>query len=123
MKRDWQLLGEIFTHIENDDLESFIDNDNERSDLILRHLELLIDADFVRGVEVRRSNNRIIGYSSDDPRITLQGYDFAEIVADKKLCKKVISAIEKAGYLVSFETLKAFAPKIVMQIASSVTGL
>lgn len=43
MTRNWQLLGDIFTHIEKEDLTTFLDDDSTAYSCAdkLRHLELL----------------------------------------------------------------------------------
>ena len=126
MKRDWNLLGEIFNHIEDENLEDFIDHFEDKTDpllgneRLLKHVELLVDAGFVLGVEVIRANGKITGYGTDEPRITLEGYDFADIVQDKKLLSRTIKTIEKAGFLVTMETLKAYAPKVLQLAVTSV---
>lgn len=125
MKRDWNMLGEIFNHIEDENLEDFIDHFEDKTDpllgneRLLKHIELLIDAGFVLGVEVIRANGKITGYGTDEPRITLEGYDFADIVQDKKLLSRTIKTIEKAGFLVTMETLKAYAPKVLQLAVTS----
>jgi hypothetical protein len=125
MKRDWNLLGEIFNHIEDENLEDFIDHFEDKTDpllgneRLLKHVELLVDAGFVLGVEVIRANGKITGYGTDEPRITLEGYDFADIVQDKKLLSRTIKTIEKAGFLVTMETLKAYAPKVLQLAVTS----
>ena len=125
MKRDWELLGRIFTEIENDNFDSYFDALEHKGQVrVLRHMELLIDAGFIIGMEIRYSNNGEPGYISENGsvRITLNGYDFAERVQDKKLLYKTISMIEKAGLIVSMETLKQFTPIAVKAIVKAVGG-
>ncbi len=122
MKRDWELLGKIFQHIEDETIEDFINDNNlseETRHTILRHIELLADADYIRGIEVVRGSIGL-NYRADEPRITLQGYDFADVVLDQKLLKKVQNAIVKAGYLVTWETIKAFAPTVLKEVAKTI---
>ena len=60
----------------------------------------------------------MISYGCNRPRITLQGYDFAEVVMDQKLLNKTINIIKKAGLMVGFETLKSYAPIALKSIVA-----
>ena len=101
MKRDWELMGRIFTTIENDNLRELIEQTNEptgdeqdddyaktgqlkRYVLLMRHLEMLNDAGYIKGVELRFSIDGFISFCLNNPRITLQGYDYADIVKDRQ---------------------------------------
>lgn len=116
MKRDWHLMGDIFNAIEDDRLELLISkyeaNQNKYS-ILMQHLEMLIDADYIKGVTISLSVDGLYSWGTDVPRITLKGYDFADIVKDKFLLNKTIKAIKDAGYMVTWETLKEFAPMIL----------
>ena len=125
MKRDWELMGRIFTAIENDNLRELIEQTNEptgegqlqRYVLLMRHLEMLTDAGYIKGVELRFSIDGFISFCLNNPRITLQGYDYADIVKDRFLLHQTINAIGKAGLMVSCETLKQFAPVFIKKAA------
>ena len=134
MKRDWELMGRIFTAIENDNLRELIEQTNEptgdeqdddyaktgqlkRYVLLMRHLEMLNDAGYIKGVELRFSIDVFISFGLNNPRITLQGYDYADIVKDRSLLHQTINAIGKAGLMVSWETLKQFAPVLIKKAA------
>lgn len=134
MKRDWELMGRIFTAIENDNLRELIEQTNEptgdeqdddyakigqlkRYVLLMRHLEMLNDAGYIKGVELRFSIDGFISFGLNNPRITLQGYDYADIVKDRSLLHQTINAIGKAGLMVSWETLKQFAPVLIKKAA------
>lgn len=130
MKRDWELMGRIFTAIENEQLGDFLEqviHDNpppddsswkqsEQVKTVFKHLEMLIDAGYVKGVVLRTSDDVYL-YGLQNPRITLQGYDYADIVEDHALLKQTINAIGKAGLMVSWETLKQFAPVLIKKAA------
>lgn len=130
MKRDWELMGRIFTAIENEQLGDFLEqviHDNPAPDdsswkqseqvkTVFKHLEMLIDAGYVKGVVLRTSDDVYL-YGLQNPRITLQGYDYADIVEDHALLKQTINAIGKAGLMVSWETLKQFAPVLIKKAA------
>ena len=120
MKRDWFLLGEILTKIEDDKFEQYFDSLNsERQDIVMRHVELLVDGKYVKGISIRRSSSGelMYGYEAGGIRITLEGYDLAEKVQDKKLLNKTMNLIKQAGLLVSIESLKQFTPIAMKAIA------
>lgn len=121
MKRDWDLMGDIFNSIEKDEFEKrFMGiNDEEERRRVFWHVEMLIDAGYIKGITLIPNARGIPAVRLNGPRITLQGYDFADIVKDKALLPQVIAAVEKAGLMVTWETLKAFAPKVIMSIAAS----
>lgn len=116
MKRDWALMGDIFNAIEDDRLELLIsktESNQDKYNILMQHLEMLIDADYIKGVIISLSVDSLYSWGTDVPRITLKGYDFADIVKDKFLLNKTIKAIKDAGYIVTWKTLKEFAPMIL----------
>lgn len=125
MKRDWSLMGDIFNAIEEETLEGFIERcSSEDKTKIFWHLELLLDAGYIKGVGLKRySSGEIFDIYSNNPRITLSGYDFADLVKDKKILNQIKNQITDAGYLVSLETIKAFAPQVIKGLAKKYLGI
>ena len=119
MKRDWFILGELFSKLEDECLEEYLQNmeDKERQQIYLKHLRLLVDAGYIKGVYF--SNSQV---NLHDASITLAGYDFAELVQDKKLLNKTINLINSAGLIVSKETLKQFTPAAVKFFVDLIRG-
>ena len=119
MKRDWFILGELFTKLEDECLEEYLTEmeDKERQQVYLRHLRLLVDAGYIKDVYFSGSQVNL-----RDARITLSGYDFAEMVQDKKLLNKTVGLIKSAGLIVSKETLKQFTPVAVKFFVNLTTG-
>ncbi len=117
MVRDWELMGEIFTAIEEERFEEMADEKREHSKTMkdkvffdfMRHVEMLIDAGYLKGIEIGFSGKQFY-FTIDNPRITLSGYDFADAVKDKKLLNKTLELIEKSGLVATFETIKYFTP-------------
>lgn len=116
MKLDYAKIAELFEHLENENLEAFLDG-LEDSDEYLKHLDMLVKAGYVDGVEVKYASCGIL-YSTNYPRITLDGYEFANIVKDKKFFPQVVKAINKAGYVTSIAMIKEFAPYVIKSIVS-----
>lgn len=117
MKLDYSKIAELFEHLENENLEAFLDG-LEDSDEYLKHLDMLVKAGFVEGIEIKYASCCIL-YSSHYPRITLSGYEFANVVKDKKLFPQVVKAINKAGYIASIAMIKEFTPHVIKTIATT----
>lgn len=117
MIRDWYLMGEIFTAIEKGSIDELIKSKNAlaknfeypKGD-ILRHLKIMLDAGFIKGVDVFTYPDNRLGMYEHEPYITYQGYLFADAVVDKKLLSRTLNIIKNAGLVASFETIKYFTP-------------
>lgn len=118
MKLDYSKIAELFEHLESENLEAFIEG-LEEPDEYLKHLDMLANAGYIDGVEVKYTSCGIL-YNTNYPRVTLAGYEFANIVKDKKLFPQVVKAINKAGYVVSIAMIKEFAPRVIKSIVSLV---
>mgnify|MGYP006883521931 FL=1 len=76
MKRDWHLMGDIFNAIEDDRLELLIskyESNQNKYSILMQHLEMLIDADYIKGVTISLSVDGQYSWGTDVPRITLKG--------------------------------------------------
>lgn len=117
MRRDWKLLAEIIQHLEDESLWGWLDSiessDMPRHDLILRHMELLQDAGYIKNFVLKTSVDGYLSYASTDVRITMQGYDFKDVILDKRLFAKVCETAQKAGVKVTWEFIKASIPLIL----------
>ncbi len=84
-------------------------SDSDEQTTYLRHLELLVDSGYIIGVDV--SFNRV-GYSLDFdcPRLTMEGYDFKDVLQDKKLWNKIKQKAEDNTMKLSWEFIKAAIP-------------
>ena len=116
MKRDWELIAKILQNIENETLDAMIDNaSKDDGDLIIKHLELLIDCDHVRGVEIKHSSGGLF-YGLADPRLTMSGYDLKEVLLDKNLFSKIKEKATSAGVKLSWEFIKGAIPFVYKSI-------
>lgn len=130
MVRDWNLMGEIFTAIEEERFEEMADEKREHSKTMkdkvffdfMHHVEMLIDAGYLKGIEIGFSGKQFY-FTIDNPRITLSGYDFADAVKDEKLLNKTLEYIEKAGLVASFETIKYFTPVAIRYFVELVQAM
>ena len=121
MKRDWELIKQIFADVENDeDLEDkgqiYAETHNDSSDY-LRHLELLADAGCVKGVEIDFVDNA--GHyklAMTMPRLTMEGYDFKEVLENTKLWRKIRDMAAKAGVRLSWMFIQSAMPVAIKSL-------
>ena len=117
MRRDWKLLAEIIQHLEEESLWGWLDSiessDLAQHALILRHMELLQDAGYIKNFVLKTSVDGYLSYASTDVRITMQGYDFKDVILDKRVFAKVCETAQKAGVKVTWEFIKASIPLIL----------
>lgn len=121
MKRDWSLLGKILEHIEADTLWAFVENaDSSDREVILRHLELLQDAGYIKGFIYRSNAEGALLFGKSAVRITMSGYDLKDIINDKNLFNQVKDRATGAGVKLSWEFIKAAVPLIMKKAAEAV---
>ena len=123
MTRDWKLLGTLLQQIEDGNIGPYISNlesDEDREKAIL-HMELLQDAGYIKGFQLRsaRKGHPMWTENSNDPiRITMSGYDFKEVVNDKKLFSQIVDKANDAGVKLSWEFIKAVIPIVIKGLIS-----
>lgn len=116
MKRNWEVIRDILSDIENDDLEDRINSlpDNEQ-ETYLRHLELLVDCGYVIGVDIDFYH---AGYrlNLDCPRLSMEGYDFKDVLQDKKLWNKIQQKAKDNFVKLSWAFIKEAIPFVIKEI-------
>ena len=124
MIRDWYLIGEIFTAVEKNKIDELIEKHKclakafEYPELeIKQHLKIMVDAGFIKGVDVYIYRDNRWGMHVDEPYVTYQGYLFMDAVADRELLSRTLRAIECSKLKPSFETIKQFSPIVVKRMA------
>lgn len=116
MKRDWELIAKILQNIEDETLKVMIENaSNEEQELIYKHIELLVDCDYIRGFTINRTGRGILPIDGD-VRITMSGYDFKEVLLDKNLFSKIKEKATSAGIKLSWEFIKGAIPFVYKSI-------
>lgn len=124
MVRDWDLIGEIFTAVEKNDIDDLIEKHKcfakpfeypEQN--IKQHLKMMVDAGFIKGVNVYVYGDNNWEMCVKDPYVTYQGYLFMDAVADRRLLKFTLQIIESSHLKPSFETIKQFSPRAVKKMA------
>lgn len=134
MQRSWLLMGQILEEIEHGTLWEWLqkakENGDEQSllkelgndptepslpidDRILRHLELLQDAGYIKGFNYKVSIDGRLLYGRSSIRITMAGYDLKEVINDKKLFNQIKAKAQSAGVKLSWEFIKAAIPAVI----------
>lgn len=129
MKRDWKLLKEIMTAIEEDRIEDFFQkggNDTSwkqdkyqdeiekelksRQRLIDRHILLLIDA---RLISVINSHVASDSYDLKSLELSMSGFDLLEHMRSKKVWSKIQEVSAKIGEELTVDGLKKIIPFVI----------
>lgn len=128
MKRDWDLIREQLTAIEQEqDLFSGVPEkpkwESQNWDVyekqlrefrteegkIFGHLELLIKAGYIEGIEVMRSIDGSFHYGVTMPRLTMAGHDLLDTMRSDSIWNKVKATAKSKGIELTFDTIKLFA--------------
>lgn len=82
MRPDYDLMSEIFEAIDEEHFKEFVSAHTYPGDWekLLYNLELLQDAGYIKGVDIDLSPRAIQPIWIDKARITLKGWEFAEMV-------------------------------------------
>ena len=139
MKRDWNEIKEILEAIEQDRFADYIGKNGEffddsmmtpgrkrqkleelgagRRDIILGHIELLVDAGIIKGIQVDLfTTGAIAGLTKTRPRITMEGYDLLEYLRSSKFRKALTEYCGKIGTEITLDVLKYGVPAILKLI-------
>jgi hypothetical protein len=128
MKRDWDLIRKQLTAIEEekspiadlpdkpvqDDLPWDIYDEKLKEhktieNRIFGHLELLIDAGYIDGLDVRRSSDGHFAYGECAPRLTMAGHDLLSTMRSDNLWQKIKETAKAKGVELTFAAIKTFA--------------
>ena len=126
MKRDWDLIRKQLTDVEEEnDLFSEIPPEPKWQDQdwnlyekqfkeyqaiegrIFGHLELLIDAGYIDGVQIVRSTDGRFGYGIHSPRLTLEGRGLLDTMRSTTISEKIKTTAKSKGIELTFDAIKA----------------
>lgn len=117
MKRDWAMIERVLADIEAERTEDVANTiaDDDECEKYLRHLELLVDCGYVMGVDISFTR---AGYRLDlnHPRLTMAGYDFKDILQDKKLWNAIKRKAQDGTMKLSWEFIKAAVPVVLKEL-------
>lgn len=126
MKRDWDLIRQQLTDIEEEN-ELFSDipaepvcKDQEWGTYekhlkefraiegrIFGHFELLINAGYIDGLTVFRSAEGLFSYGLHSPRLTMAGHDLLDTMRSATIWEKIKATAKTKGIELTFDAIKA----------------
>lgn len=139
MKRDWELLRQQLTDIEEgrDVLAQIGDEPKWMDDLteeeyirileeyrlieerIAGHLELLVDAGYIIGLKVIRGADNSFHYSVAAPRLTMTGHDLLNTMRSNTMWQTIKSTAKIKGIELTFESIRALGAYALKQVIGS----
>lgn len=125
MKRNWTVIRVLLEQVEAEHLSDFIrsqeyarDALTADPDILLGHIEILIDAGILKNCSVNRSPAG--GFDSWDlraPFITMAGHDLLDALRDATVWNSIKERARKAGISLSWEFIKAAIPAVMRDLA------
>lgn len=123
MKRNWDVIENILSHIEAEDIADYVKKEMYIVDLdvcekeYFGHIEILAEAGLIKRCDIIRSESgKIKAYYFNGPFITMQGHDLLDAMRDKTVWNRIKSKSIKAGVTLSWEFIKAAIPAVMREI-------
>ena len=127
MKRDWDIIRELLSQIEDETLPAFVNElhrdvqfgkgDPVFESDVARHLKLLADAGFVKGVQFANTSPKKVCYVRVEPDLTMEGYDLLEVLRSKSIWASVKEQIKTTGAGLTVEAIKVFASQAIRKLS------
>lgn len=128
MKLDLNLIRVILAHTEQETLMDFLNDAsklnewqegqylstrlkqvNQGERIVYKHLELLIEAGFIKGVSIKQSADLAYQISLADPSLTLSGYSLLESLRADGFIDKVKKFAKEKSVPLTVETISIIA--------------
>ena len=135
MKRDWDLIRNLLTDIEEDkdvmaeipaepkwtdqsseEYEQQVSEYNVSAGRIAGHLEMLIKNGYVDGLKVIRTGSGHFGYSLAGPRLTMAGHDLLDTMRSPTIWESIKSTAKKKGIELTLDVIKTLSTVVIKQI-------
>lgn len=136
MKRDWDLLRQQLTDIEEEkdfladlpDEPKWVDGQSwEEYEPILAdyraterrifgHLEMLVDNGYVDGLQILRGADNWFSYGLHDPRLTMAGHDLLNNMRSKPVWETIKATAKTKGIELTFDAIKALGAAALKQL-------
>jgi hypothetical protein len=144
MKRDWDLLRQQLTDIEEErNVFSNIPEEPKWTDQteeefsqqyeeyraiesrIAGHVELLINSGYVEGIQVLRGADGHFSFSIHSPRLTMAGHDLLNTMSSDTVWAGIKRTAQSKGLELTFEVVKQVGKYVVERIMTgqSVSGI
>ncbi len=122
MKRDWHTIEVILTHVEAGDIASYDTQkrylrDGITEDDFIGHLEILNDAEVLRGCSIQRGvDGRYCFCNASHAFISMQGHDLLDAIRSDTVWSRVKTKAAQAGVSLSWEFIKAAIPVVMQEL-------
>ena len=136
MKQDWNLLRVLLARIEDETLPEFLADADSLNDwkegqllseregrqddgfrVVMMHLEMLIDEELIKGVEVRESADGFFTYGlSKHPRLTMKGADLLKALREDGFWGEVKKFAKEKRLPLTVDALRVIIPAVMKQI-------
>ncbi|MGQ0430350.1 MAG: DUF2513 domain-containing protein [Gammaproteobacteria bacterium] len=113
MKRDWDVIRQVLTEIEEDNQDRLTYGDQEDR-IKTRHAFLLRDAGFISGIDA----STMEGKALLTPELTWEGHELLATIRSKPLWEKITKAAQDKGIELSFEAVIALAKTALAAVLS-----
>jgi len=116
MTRDWEVIRDILSKIEeNNDNSDFCNElQDENKESYMYHIELLIEAEFIKGkIE---SSLDLSEVTCDIDRLTWIGHDFLDAIRSDSIWSKTKNILKEKGLGMSFDIIKKTAIKFAEEM-------
>ncbi len=125
MKRDWDVIREIMTLIEDaapgESSLRLLNFPSERHYEISYHMELLMEAGLVHGEMSKTTGMRPADFFAR--RLTWEGHEFLDTIRSDTVWQKTKKSFVSSGLSMTFDLVKSIASEIATSILkSAVTG-
>lgn len=126
MKRDWNIIENILSHFETEDISEYVSKMGFVSDLkvsedvYIGHIEMLSDAGIIKHcVIVRDSTGQFTQYSVSGAFISMQGHDLLDAIRNKKMWTQIKAKAVRSGLSLSWEFIKAAIPIVIKELLAN----
>lgn len=124
MKRDWDVIKVILEKIENNFLDSFINDGLSvkppyciSDEVLLGHIEILVDAGIIKHAEVQRNSDGSFNFwDLRGVYITMSGHDLLDALRDQKIWNAIKLKSKQIGISLSWEFIKASIPIVIQNL-------
>ena len=127
MVRDWDVVRELLGKIEDESLKDFIEklhkdalfgkNDEKFESCVARHLKLLSESGYIKGIQHGCTLPGKVSYVMIEPELTMAGYDLLEVLRSKTVWKSVKEQIKASGVAMTLEAIKVFASQEIKRLS------
>lgn len=132
MKRDWELIRQQLTDIEEDksplarlpkepikidqsedEYQSELNDYNQRKNRVTGHLQLLLQAGYIEGFVFVEYLDGKVDCIANSPYLTMQGHDLLDTIRSKTVWDKVKKTAKSKGIELTFDVVKQLSSTVI----------